>query len=113
MNNSQIAQDALIGLLQEAPSDRLPILRKRETELTELIEALDHIRSSNYWKVIQRHFAKDLERLVIQLKREKDTTEIFRLQGEITRAEKLDLDKTTESYRQELSGVRKQLQSYD
>lgn len=114
MNNSQIVQDALSSLngFDTVDNNRAEELRKRETSLVELISALEHIRASNYWKVIQEEFVSEIQGLVSQLKKTSDTTEIFRLQGQIVRAEKLDLDKTTESYRQELNGIRKQLQNY-
>lgn len=108
MNNSKIAIDN-VSLADEEVVDNTPLLRQRETELVDLIDALDHIRASNYWKVIQRKFTEELQRLLNQLKKEKDTTVLFRLQGEITRAEKLDLDKTADEYRNELRGIRKKL----
>ena len=111
MNNSKIAFDN--ASIEEKVIDRSPLLRERETELVELIGALDHIRASNYWKIIHSKFSGDLQKLISQLKKEKDTTLLFRLQGEITRAEKLDLDKTAEECRNELSGIRKQLKNYE
>lgn len=108
MNNSKVILDSGF-LAEEDILDPRPFLRERETELLELLDALDHIRSSDYWRLIQQKFADDLQKLINQLKSEKDTTELFRLQGRVTQAERLNLDKTAEEYRTELAGIRKQL----
>jgi len=104
MNNSKFTIEDVLD-----STDIKPALRQREEELVKLIDALDHIRASNYWIIIKRKFDEDLSKLINQLKTEKDPTEIFRLQGQITRAEKLDLDKTAEEHRNELSGLRRKL----
>jgi len=103
MNNDFINQEV-------APEDSSVLLRERVEILTEVIEALQNIASSNYWKVLQQNvFNVDLDKAKSRLANEKDTTEIFRLQGEIRWGEKFDLEKLIKKYRDELTAIRKQL----
>ena len=103
MNNAFINQEV-------TPEDSSVLLRERVEILTEVIEALQSIASSNYWKVLQQNvFNVDLDRAKSRLANEKDTTEIFRLQGEIRWGEKFDLEKLIKKYRDELTAIRKQL----
>jgi hypothetical protein len=108
MNNSQIAIDN-VSLSEEEVLDTKPLLRQRETELIEIIEGLEHISSSRYWKVIERVFIKDFNSLQKQLRNEKNPTEIYRLQGRITQAEKTDLSILLQAARLELQNLRKNL----
>jgi|SRR3990167_1243333 len=110
MNNSKIAIDN-ISLDMEETLDIKPMLRQKETELTEIIEAIEHISGSDYWKILQNKVLNGvLENLQHRLRSEKNPTEIYRLQGQIVWAEKYtDLDKMTQAYRQELSNVRSKL----
>lgn len=109
MNNSKIAIDN--ALTDEPVVDVSPQIRQRETELIEIIEAIKHIRSSDYWKLLQEQvFHKDLDRLTRQLRSERDTIEMYRLQGQVTWAEKYSLDNAEQMYRNELINLRKQLQ---
>lgn len=87
-----------------------PLLRERVTQLTEIIEALEKIGSSSYWTILQQNvFDVDLSKAKSRLAKEKDTTEIFRLQGEIRWGEKFSLENMLSKYRNELLGIRKQL----
>ena len=59
MNNSYIIKDNIL----EAPEniDNSPLLRKEEQELLEVIEAIESIRTSNYWKVLEEKvFSREL-----------------------------------------------------
>src|SRR3990167_1885721 len=95
---------------QEVSEDSSILLRERVEILTKVIEALQNIASSNYWKVLQQNvFNVDLDKAKSRLAKEKDTTEIFRLQGEIRWGEKFDLEKLIKKYRDELTAIRKQL----
>ena len=86
------------------------LLRERATKLADIIDALQNISSSSHWKVLKQFvFDVDLDKAKSRLVNEKDTTEIFRLQGEIRWGEKFDLEKLLERYRNELLGIRKQL----
>lgn len=107
MNNSKLIENVLDD---EVKVDVLPILREKVTKLTELIEALSNISQSSYWKVLKQYeFDDDLQSLISRLEQTKDTTEVFRLQGEIKRAKKYDLESLLEQRRQELSMIRKKL----
>ena len=95
---------------QEVSEDSSILLRERVEILTKVIEALQNIASSNYWKVLQQNvFNVELDKAKSRLAKEKDTTEIFRLQGEIRWGEKFDLEKLIKKYRDELTAIRKQL----
>ena len=103
MNNDFINQEV-------APEDSSVLLREKVEILTKVIEALQNIASSDYCKILQQNvFSVDLDKAKSRLVIEKDTTEIFRLQGEIRWGEKFDLDKLILKYRNELIGIRKQL----
>lgn len=104
MNNAFINQE----IASEEQSSVL--LREKVEILTKVIEALQSIAGSSYWKVLQQNiFDVDLNKAKSRLAKESNTTEIFRLQGEIRWGEKFDLEKLIEKYRNELSGIRKQL----
>lgn len=96
---------------KEIPEEESSVLlREKVDKTTETIEALQSIASSNFWKVLQKNvFDVDLSKAKSRLAKEKDTTEIFRLQGEIRWGEKFDLEKLLEKYRNELLGIRKQI----
>lgn len=110
MNNSKIAIDS-ISLTDEEELDTTPALRQRETELAQIIEALEHINGSNYWKLLQdKIFQGILDSLQSRLAREKEPIEMYRLQGQIKWAEKYpDLLKLADGYRNELINIRKKL----
>lgn len=110
MNNSKIALD---NVLEESKVDISPSLRQKETEILAIIEALEHIGGSNYWKVLEQHFNKDLALLQLQLEKEKNPTEIYRLQGQIKQAKKLDFVREVQVYRLDLERVRNQLHGND
>lgn len=105
MNNSFITKEEI-----SEDKDSSVLLREKVENLTEIIEALQNIASSSYWQVLQNNvFNVDLSKAKSRLAKEKDTTEIFRLQGEIRWGEKFDLEKLLAKYRDELQGIRKQL----
>jgi methionine salvage enolase-phosphatase E1 len=110
MNNSKIAIDN-VSLEMDDQVDNKPMLRQRETELVGIIEALEHVSGSNYWKLLQDKVLNGvLESLQHRLRNEKNPTEIYRLQGQIVWAEKYtDLDKLAQVYRNDLQNIRKQL----
>lgn len=107
MNNAKLIENVLE---EEKEVDVLPIFREKATKLTEIIEALSNISQSSYWTVLRQHeFDGELQNLVSRLEKEKDTVEIFRLQGEIKRAKKYDLEKLLLQRRQELETVKSKL----
>ena len=107
MNNAFIIKDVL---QEETQKDSSPLLQERVEELADIIEALQAIVSSSYWKVLQKYeFDDTLQRLLVELGEEKDTVKIFRLQGEIKRAKKYSLEKLLQDRRQELARIKQQL----
>lgn len=110
MNNSKIAIDN-VSLELDEPMDTGPLLRQRETELIAIIEALENIQASDYWKLLKdKLFDGVVESLRRRLLKEKDSAEIFRLQGQVVWAEKYsDLSKLTTAFRNELANVKSKL----
>ena len=108
MNNSVIEQ---YSLTEEVVVDIKPQLRKREQELTEIIESIHKVAASNYWKLLeQKVFGGIVTGLHNRLIAEKNPTEIYRLQGQIVWAEKYsDFTKLAQVYENELLNIRKKL----
>lgn len=108
MNNSNLTFNSATEPERE---DVIPLLRQRETELMEVITALENINSSQYWKMVQlKVFRPDLDLLKKKLQEEEDTVQMFRLQGRVKEASKYDdLSKLILMKRNELQGVRQQL----
>lgn len=105
MNNAYINKE-----YEDVSDESLPSLREQATHLTEVIEALNNIHGSSYWKVLKQFvFDVDLEKAKRQLAIEKDTTSIFRLQGVIEWGEKFDLVKMHDKKKKELSVLRSKL----
>jgi len=103
MNNAQI-------ITEEISEETKPIYRERIEELTEIIEALQNIAGSSYWTVLRKYvFDVDLDKAKSRIVLEKDTTEIFRLQGKIQDAEKFSLEKLIAKYRNELQAIRNKI----
>lgn len=94
---------------EEDVSDESSILSREKVEtLSVIVEALQNIAGSSYWKVVEQNvFNVDLEKAKRRLVNEKDTVEIFRLQGEIRWGEKFNLEKLLHKYREELLAKRK------
>lgn len=109
MNNSLIAVES-VSLELEKQVDFQPQFRKQVTELADIIEALEKVQHSNYWKVLEKSiFSADLLNLRSRLSKEKDMTEIFRLQGEIARCEKYDFAKLILEKRNQLTNIKNNL----
>ena len=109
MNNSKIAVDT-VNLELEEQVDFQPQFRKQVNENSDILEALEKVQSSNYWKLLEKTiFSVDLTILRTKLSREKDPIEIYRLQGEIARCEKYDLSKLILEKRNQLTKLKKQL----
>ena len=109
MNNSKIIKDNIL----EEPKNEVneELLRQQEKELLEIIEAMESIKSSNYWKLLeQKVWLPALEILQRNLNKEEDATKIYRLQGKIEWAEKFVLlDKMAVQNRKILEGIRAKL----
>ena len=105
MNNAKIIEDMMPE--EKNPS---PLLISRAEVLTDIIEALQNVAGSSYWKVLSKNVfdverAKSKKRLEV----ESDTAEIFRLQGETRLGRRYHLDNLLIKYRNELQAIKKQI----
>lgn len=108
MNNAFIIKEDILG--EEVSKDITPELRQRAEVLTDIIEALQNVGSSSYWKVLQKYvFDVDLDKAKRSLAKEKDTTEMFRLQGDIRSGERFSLETLITKYKNELQTIRKKI----
>lgn len=108
MNNAFILKEDV--LKEDSKNDPSPLLHQRAEQLTEMIEALENIGSSSYWKVLKKFvFDVDLAKARRSLAKEKDTTEMFRLQGEIRWGEKLSIENLLVKYRNELVTIKSKI----
>lgn len=108
MNNAFIIKEDKLS--EDSPKDVLPELRGRTEVLTDIIEALQNVVSSSYWKVLQKNvFDVELVKSKRRLEIAGDTTEIFRLQGEVRLGRRYNLEKLLTKYRDELTTIRKKI----
>lgn len=107
MNNSKIALEN-VDLADEPKYDNKPSLRKKEVEITEILEALRQINNSKYWQILtDKLFQVNVDKLSKQLRSEKNPTQIYRLQGKLEEAEKpLNFLKEIQALENELIKVR-------
>ena len=97
-----------ISLVSEEVKDKETLLRQRETELLAILEALQNVKASRYWKLLEEKVLNGvMQSLQQRIKNEKNPTEIYRLQGQIVWAEKFcDLTKMYQAYQNELNNIR-------
>ena len=108
MNNAKLTEN----FFDESDQvDNTPFLRKRLEELTEIIEAIDAVSQSNYYKLLEgKVFQGSLSSLINQLCNEKDSQKVSWLQGAINILSKYaDFKKFSEAYRLELERTKEQL----
>ena len=87
------------------------MLRSKQEEIAKIIEAIDAIAQSNYWKFLEKElFQKVLDASVNQLCVEKDDRKVVLLQGKIEILSKYaDFKSFSEAYRMELKKIESQL----
>lgn len=110
MNNAKLTE----SVLEEEPRvDTKPFLMKRADELTEIIEAIDALSQSEYYKTLEKKvFEGSLQSSINMLLNEKDSQKVAWLQGAIAILSKYaDVKKFSEAYRLELQKVKEQLKS--
>ena len=108
MNNSQIKDT----LTEDKPADIKPMLRARQEEIAKIIEAVDSICQSNYWRVIEEVFQSSLNSAVNQICVEKDDRKVAHLQGKIEVLSKYaDFKAFSDAYRLELKSIEQKLKS--
>ena len=108
MNNAKLTEN----ILSEEPQvDREPMLRKRQEKVVKIIEAIDSIAQSEYWKFLEQEvFQSSLNSSVNQLCIEKDSKQVAVLQGKIEVLSKYaDFKRFSEAYRMELESIKQQL----
>lgn len=119
MNNSKIVIDDM-SLTLEMPIQNIEHLNKKQGELIQIIKAIEEIKTSEEWSSLKSLiFAGLVQNLENRLKFESEKIEldeaiIHQIQGQLLWARKYaDLDKLAESYRIELSGIKKLLPSQE
>ena len=107
MNNANLIKDTLV---EEPEADIQPMLRSRQEEIAKIVEAIDAISQSNYWKVIEEVFEASLNSAVNQICIEKDDRKVAVLQGKIEVLSKYaDFKGFSEAYRLELKNIDQKL----
>lgn len=116
MNNSKFAID---NVFEEKIPDKTPELRKRESELMNIIEALGVIADSKEWSTLKTTvFNGVMETLERQQKNEAskddpDKMALAKINGQLVWARKYaDLDSLTNVFRLELTNIRTQIKLY-
>lgn len=115
MNNSKLVIEN-VPLTLEEPERDITHFKERESELIIIIEAIREIEKSSAWSTLK---TKLFETLVISLERDltseakkdaPDTLKLARISGQLKWAEKYaDLSKLENSYRLELTNIRRKL----
>lgn len=108
MNNSKLIENSLE---EEEPIDTAPMLRSRQEKIFRIIEAIDSIAQSSYWKFLEGElFLASLNSAVNQICIEKDDRKVATLQGEIKVLSKYaDFKAFSEGYRLELKSIENKL----
>lgn len=113
MNNSKIVLDDMSLSLDE-PVDTTEHFREKESELVRIIEAIERIDKSDEWSTLKSLiFSQTVSSLEKRLRAESESdvihdSNIYRLQGQLIWARKYaDLHRLAESYRTELSNIKK------
>lgn len=108
MNNALYTENSLS---EEQPADIKPMLRARQEEIVKIIEAIDSISQSEYWKLLEaKVFQTSLNSCVNQICVEKDDKQVARLQGKIEILSKYaDFKGFSEAYRLELKNIERSL----
>lgn len=108
MNNAYMTSENVLN--EDVVKDISPELREKAQHLTDVVEALQHIGGSSHWLVLKQFvFDVDLSKARSSLEKEKDTTEMFRLQGEIRGRKEFNLEKLLLKKRSDLEAIRQKL----
>ena len=108
--------NAFVDDKDELVIDTSVVLRERQTELTNLVTAINELAKNENWQVLKKLLFDGLvEKIDRQLtaevkKNELNPTEIYRLQGQLGWAKRYsDLYKLAETYKLELNQITKKL----
>ncbi len=115
MNNSKLALDS-IDITEEQRVDIKPQLRQREERLLKIIEAIQGVNKTVEWSTLKIEVFDNLINVLEKdlkdeaRKENPDLLKLSRIGGQLKWAEKYaDLSKLENGYRQELTGLRKNL----
>ena len=110
MNNALLTSNSLS---EEPQADIKPMLRSRQEEIVKIIEAINSISQSSYWKFLEEKvFAISLNSAINQICIEKEDRKVAILQGKIEILSKYaDFKGFSEAYRLELKNIEKQLKA--
>lgn len=114
-NNSKLAIDSM-ALSEDKPVDTKPLLRQREGTLLKIIEAIQGLAKTIEWSTLKTELFDNLVNVLERdikdeaKKESPDTMKLNRLAGQLKWAEKYsNLQKLESVFRQELTGIRKNL----
>ena len=109
MNNSKI-------LYEENKEDKVSILQKQQGELTQVVEAINQVETSEGWQKLKKllldEIVTNLEKQLASeaAKNEVNPPEIYRLQGQLKWAKRYsDLKKLSEAKRQQIENLKNQI----
>lgn len=108
-NNSLLPEDQSDSLGKE---EQISLLRQTQEKLVKIIDAIQNIAASTYWKTLNDEIFSDLlASLQRRLVKEDDQKEVNRLQGQIIWAQKFSsFQSLGEVYRKELGRITHQLE---
>ena len=113
MNNSKIV---LENITEELNIDKISFLQKQQGELTQIVEAINRVESSEDWQKLKKLLLDGavvaIERQLLNetVKKEINTPEIYRLQGQLSWARKYaDLKKLSDMFRQQVENIKNQI----
>lgn len=115
MNNAKIALD---NQGEEINQERISFLQKQQGELSQVIEAIHAVEANSDWQKLKRlvldGVISTLERQLATevARKEIDTAEIYRLQGQLVWAKKYaDLKKLGEFFKKQVESIKLQLKN--
>mgnify|MGYP001568260686 FL=1 len=113
MNNSKIAYE---NLEEDEKLDHSEFLQRQKGEITQIVEAINRVEASEDWQklkdVLLDGIVGNLERQLLNeaVKGEIDSSEMYRLQGQLFWARKYaDLKKLSDMYRQQVENIKNQI----
>ena len=107
MNNSKIISEQPLA---NEGVDIKPLLRQEKTEIADILEALQNLAGSKYWKLVkEKVFDNEVAKANKALRNEQDQIETFRLQGELRWEDRTNLEKLIQMYRKRLENINNRL----
>ncbi len=114
MNNSKIAIENTLA--EEPEFDNKPLLREMQSQRTRIVQAIDRVKASKDWRMLEDELFEGIVEKLEKLLREEankrpiDDAQIYYLQGQLVWAKKYaDLEKLKEVFKVEVQNIKKQL----